>query len=121
MTEAEIPIERVQVAIGHELDRLAVHYGVPFRKTGESDDTLRKRIWAEINRDQSEGPSDAELAAVVREAIEAWKTARELPYLSPEACKVLNDLIVAGLRPIMAATHEAGRREQREDDGYGER
>lgn len=97
----ERPIERVQVAIGHELDALAVHYGVPFRKTGESDDTLRKRIQVEINRDQSDGPSDAEIGTAVQQAIEAWKTARELPYLSPESCKLLNDLIVAGLRPVL--------------------
>ena len=56
----ERPIERVPVAIGHELDALAEYYGVPFRRTGESDDTLRKRIQAEINRDQSEGPSPRE-------------------------------------------------------------
>lgn len=59
---------------------------------------------------QSDSPSDAELSAVVAEAIKAWKTARELPYLSPEACKQLNELIVAGLRPVLGGDgRERGR------------
>lgn len=74
---------------------------------------------------QSASPSDAEIGTAVHQAIEAWKTARELPYLSPSACKLLNELIVAGLRPVVEAiaarAHEAGRKDQREDDRYGER
>lgn len=85
----------------------------------------REDIRRQLATRQPEGPSDAELSAVVADAIQAWKTARELPYLSPSACKQLNALIVAGLRPVIEGValraHEAGRKEQREDDRYGDR
>ena len=47
-------------------------------------------------------PTEEELRAAVSAAIEQWKLARQLPYLSPSACQALNQLIVAGLRPVLA-------------------
>lgn len=47
-------------------------------------------------------PTEAEMRAAITAAIEAWKNARQLPYLSPSACQALNDLILAGLRPVLA-------------------
>lgn len=92
---------RALIAIGRELDALAVEAGVRPRWDGETDDRLRQRVLAPLG--------DADLSVIVADAIEAWKTARELPYLSPTACKLLNDLIVAGLRPVLGRREEDAR------------
>lgn len=53
--------------------------------------------------------SAAEIGTAVHQAIESWKETRHLKYLSADSCKALNDLIVATLRPIMAAREETAR------------
>jgi hypothetical protein len=67
---------------------------------------------AEAERLAADRPSDAELRAAVAAAIEQWKTARQLAYLSPSACKQLNYLIVAGLRPVLGIRMGRGSEQQ---------
>lgn len=107
----------IRIASGHELDAWAREFGVEPRRNGEphpeTDAVFRDRIITTYRARMSDfetymaadiqpsGPTAAEIGTAVHQAIESWKTARELPYLSPSACKLLNDLIVAGLRPVL--------------------
>ncbi|MFC7697939.1 MULTISPECIES: hypothetical protein [Bradyrhizobium] len=46
-------------------------------------------------------PTDDELRVAVSAAIEQSKTARQLPYLSPDNCQTLNKLIITGLQSVL--------------------
>jgi hypothetical protein len=47
-------------------------------------------------------PTEDELSAAVAAAIQEWKRTRQLPYLSPDACSMLNQLIVASFHAVLA-------------------
>ncbi|MCS3765796.1 MULTISPECIES: hypothetical protein [Bradyrhizobium] len=46
-------------------------------------------------------PTDHELRVAIAAAIEQWKTARQLPHLSPNDCETLNKLIITGLQTVL--------------------
>jgi len=54
----------------------------------------------------------ARFAETARATIASWKANRELPYLSPSACQVLADFVVADLMTAYNAGWQEGKAEQ---------